>query len=72
MRRSVSFQSLALTNIAETVRRNASQVRTLFAKLGILKLVNSPVSVIDQDDHPYEYLADGKCPPPHSPAIKKP
>ena len=30
------LRTTGATNIAETVRRNASQVRTLFAKLGIL------------------------------------
>jgi hypothetical protein len=31
------LRSTGATNIAETVRRNASQVQTLFAKLGIFK-----------------------------------
>jgi hypothetical protein len=31
------FRATGATNIAETVRRNASQVRRLFTKLGILK-----------------------------------
>jgi hypothetical protein len=30
------FRISGATNIAETVRRNASQVQSLFAKLGIL------------------------------------
>ena len=31
------FRATGATNIAETIRRNASQVRTLFTKLGIFK-----------------------------------
>ena len=32
------FRATGATNIAETIRRNASQVEGLFAKLGIFKL----------------------------------